>query len=549
MKKMLLACSLILLAPFTYGQFNFPSEPEHIFPPANLDVGEASEIACTSIEQGYGGLGTQALFAYSWSNQSHSYLAWRRADPNSNTTFDEGYLSLPSYRSIDVGIYKHDDDDAPAFVIIAYYDENNPGHFYRIYEFTPTGLSPIGGPQQLSSSPTFGRISLDVHRTIELGIVWEDNSTNSLRVSYGHFTNGNTFVVDPPRQINNTANATFPHMAVCCAPGGSGTGIKVVYYDQVNSNIRVISSSFSNIISASGTVNFGTEDVAPPMYPTFDPHTLRIDCPEHYTEDNWSYVYHGYGSAFTQEYIACRVNTNTFYNSYELSGGLFGGNFPLYNILLNPTLTYSNDGNSIYYGWHYGDNNIGNPNTTNPGASGWRVVVNLREDGVPFEQNYQCVTDPLLLGVDYLADSHYPPVAFSRKAIDNSNMFIAYPVFNPTNGDHHIATKLIPWGQNHFRPENNTDIHKQETSKTALHITPNPFTSNFNISSVAGNKKEQYQATLSNISGTVIYKKTGNLDEINKSAAPYLEKLPAGIYLLNINSTNNKQTFKMVKIR
>lgn len=551
MKKILLACSFILLASFTYGQFTFPSEPEYIYPPANLDVGEASEIACTNIElQDYANLGPQNLFAYSWSNQSRSYLTWRRVDPNNATINDEGVLTLPSYRSIDVGIYKGEFPNAATFVIIAYYDQNpgNPGHFYRIYEFTPTGLIPSSNGQ-LSTSPTYGRISLDVHRALELGIVWEDNNTNSLRVAYGGFGSG-AFAITPPKQINNTANATFPHMAVYCA-SGMGTGIKVVYYDQANSNIRVISSTFTNILSAGAIVNFATEDVAPPMYSTFDPHTLRIDCPEHYVQDNWSYVYHGYNSAFTQEYIACRVNTNTSFNSYELSNGLFGGGFPLYNILLNPTLTYSSDGNSIYYGWHYGDNNIGNPNT-NPGASGWRVVVNLREDGVPFEQNYQCVTDPLLLGVDYLADSHYPPVAFSRKASDiiyNSNdMFVAYPVY-AINGDHYIATKLIHWGQGHFRPENNTGIHKHETSETTLRIAPNPFTGNFNISSMAGNKKDQYQATLSDIRGTVLYKKTGNLDEINKSAAPYSEKLPAGIYLLNIDSAHDDQTFKIIKIR
>ncbi|MFA6056895.1 MAG: T9SS type A sorting domain-containing protein [Taibaiella sp.] len=543
MKKIsLLLCLLLTLGQAVQAQFNFPTTPEHVFPPDNLDVGRGNETSCFQVKvDDYYSLGIQNLYTYAWSDGSNAYLAWRRDDDGNTTTFDEDFLQLShNYRNIEVGIYR---SGTQIFIVAAYYstDPSMPiGHYYQLFEFAPGGVIPLA-PQQISSSPTYGRISLDVHRMDEVAIVWRDNALNSLMIKLI----GNTVL--PNTQINGTANAISPDVAVkCTLPGANPLpGVRIVYFDVGLNQIIVSNSSFQQI-GVTTSITFTTDDAIVPLNTPFDHTSLNIDCPVHYGLDDWSYIYTDNSPGEVRTRVRRHNSPTSFITTtYSLSQGLFGP-VALGNTMNYTTgIAYGQTGRDIYYGWHYGDGNPGDPNS-NPLSSGWYVAVHMNNGGTPITPEYQCIVDPTGLGPDY---GWYPaPPAFSKKTETNDHLFIAYPMASSATGNFYIATKLIPWNASSFRPGGVTDVHEHETEGNELNVSvsPNPFKNQFRINA-AGAVVNQLSVQLCDIQGKVITGINGSLSTVNEQLDKESNALVPGMYLLKVTSDKQNKTFKILK--
>jgi hypothetical protein len=544
MKKIsLLLCIIITFGSAVQAQFNFPTTPEHIFPPANLDVGQANETSCFQVKEDYYALGLQNLYAYAWSNGNRSYIAWRRDDDGNTTTFDEGFLPLsPYFRNIEVGIFGGNGQQI--FIIAAYYSSapGNTGHFYQLFDFDPSGVTPWGPPQQISASPTYGRISLDVHRMREVGIVWRDNQVNSLMVKV---IEANT--ISPSIPIINTTNAISPDIAVnCTSPSPNPLpGVRVVYFDQALGQIVVAHQNFQ-VIMANNPVNFVIDDLnAPLVAPQYFDHTsLNIDCPVHLGVDDWSYIYTDNSSIEVRARVRTHTSATTFTTTtYSLSQGLFGpvvlGNTQYYST----GIAYSQSGTNIYYGWYYGDGNPGDPNI-NPFASGWYVAVNLENNGTPAVPEYQCIEDPTDLSTVY---GWYPsPIAFSKKTETNDHLFITYPVVESATSDFYMATKLIRWGGTAFKP-GVTGVHEMGENELQVKVSPNPFKDQLSIDIAGEQGAKQFSIQLCNIQGRVITEIKGTLASVNEQLGHQSKELAPGMYILKTTSDKLSKTFKILK--
>ncbi len=543
MKTKLLLSFLLLLKVPAMAQFTFPVVPEHIFPAANLNVGYANETSCFhSKVEDYDGTGEQNLYVYAWSGNNRSYLAWRRDNFDNSVTYDENFFPMsPFYRNIEVGIYQW---GGITHVVAAYYSSapGAEGHYYEIFDFTAGGLVPSGAPQQISNSLSYGRISLDVHRADEVVMVWRDNQVQSLMVKLIH-----SGAPTPTKIISNTQNAISPDVAIGCTPESSpagGTIARIVYFNQNSGQIIVSSRGLQQIGAAGTTIAFTLDDVNIPALPAqyFDHTSLNIDCPVHYDRDNWSYIY-------TDNYFQsarARVRTNPLgtpvITTYTLTQGLFGPMALTNNQFYTTGIAYSQSGSDIYYGWYYGDGNQGNPNVA-PGASGWYVAVNLREDGTPAVPEYQCIVDPTLLGVDY---SWLPsPVAFSKKTETNDHLFIVYPVVS-TQGVVYMATKQIRWNQTAFKP-GTTPVQEPVQNELQVSVFPNPFRDRLNIDIAGADQHKTYEAQLTDLRGSVLAQLHGNAAILREQIAAKSKHLVPGLYLLRLGYEGQNSIFKIMK--
>lgn len=545
MKKIsLLLCLLLTFGQAVQAQFNFPTTPEHIFPPANQNVGRANETSCFHVRvDDYNASGTaQNLYTYAWSDGSNSYLAWRRDDDANTTTFDEGYLQLsPYFRNIEVGIFW---DNGQTYIIAAYYNSTPlaQGHYYQLYSFGPAGVSPSGTPQLLSNSLTYGRISLDVHRMDEVAIVWRDNAANSLMAKV--IASG---IAWPTVQILGTTNAISPDVAInCTVPSANSLpGLRIVYFDQGTGQIIVSHKSFQQLLITTAT-NFTPDDINTPLVaPQYFDHTsLNIDCPVHSGVDDWSYIYTDNFATEARARVRMQTGPSSFsITTHSLSQGLFGPVALGNTIYYSTGIAYSQTGGDIYYGWYYGDGNPGDPNS-NPLSSGWYVAVHMENTGTPVTPEYQCIQDPTGLGPDY---GWYPaPVAFTKKTETNNHLFIVYPVMGSAAGGYYMATKFIRWGSTSFKPDV-TDVHEMEGNELNVTVSPNPFKNQIRIDLAGAAGTKQLSVQLYDIQGKVITGINGSLSTVNEQLSIESKALVPGMYLLKVTSDKQNKTFKILK--
>ena len=171
-------------------------------------------------------------------------------------------------------------------------------------------------------------------------------------------------------------------------------------------------------------------------------------------------------------------------------------------------------------------------------GSEW-VLLSTTEDGSVLDQDGWIDLNGALYGLKYLRI-----IDRSRRSQFPSGSD-GYDVDGVTsiNGSNCTANGQPTNSARLYQTENNVPDESGVAS-----VFPNPFTNAFTFSYTSGSKAEQLKVTVFNITGQSVYTEQIELQgsqEISKSID--LSMLPSGIYMMELFSSNGKETLKLIK--
>ncbi|RQO29691.1 hypothetical protein DBR32_15255 [Taibaiella sp. KBW10] len=494
--------------------------------------------------------GQENLFIHSWDGPTtsvngnpefHSGIAWRRSDLGGNT-INEDFIYLKYASDIDAVIYE---DGGEYYVLAAYYfDEYDPatkGHYYDIYRFDGSGLTPVSIHNLLTLSPTFGRINVDA-TTSGLAITWCVPGTGIYAKS-GELSGAN---FGPNVLLPNTGNMVDPDVCIRRGDGGSGTGLdlqiayltntlnvmyeyRVPFYDVFGGATTGLTAEY-----VAGTV--GTNQYAPP----------RIDCPDKWGgKQRWAIALgisnYDHTTNMTTEWVYAVVKnedwpgvapTWTYPTIIDLSYVTYG---PGWAFPTSPVIAYNRNQDGLTVGWITKQNTAVIPGTTQSKY----VAVDVSDDGTAMPavvpgsynmiSNAPCDVMPVLAfsGQDLNSDYDGLHIAFSE--------YVPYPPF------YNIKYKDRKWGLSTFKGV----VDVQANKNVNISVAPNPFNNALSFNAPA---KGDYKITLIGIDGRVVYEHQCMMDQ-GQAYQINTPELASGTYVINVSSRDNKLNYtqKMVK--
>jgi hypothetical protein len=96
-------------------------------------------------------------------------LQWQMTVPSTpSSIFNQGTIAYPGCMDLNVGYMW----GGSPLAVVSYYMAGT-GHFYDVYKWNTAGLFLVSSTQ-VSTMPTYTRISMDSHKTYGMVIVWED---------------------------------------------------------------------------------------------------------------------------------------------------------------------------------------------------------------------------------------------------------------------------------------------------------------------------------------------------------------------------------------
>jgi hypothetical protein len=141
-----------------------------------------------------------------------------------------------------------------------------------------------------------------------------------------------------------------------------------------------------------------------------------------------------------------------------------------------------------------------------------------------------------------------PSIALSGQNTSSPGLFMAFSQ-SVSPLQYHMTTKLNPWNQVGFRPNQGTGIDKYELQST-MQVAPNPFKDGFQLY-VKTPDNQTYKMQLTDALGRFILGGKGTLPELNvQFTQTKLDQLPSGYYFLKLWKSDNAvwdTTFKLVK--
>ena len=265
--------------------------------------------------------------------------------------------------SIEAAFVKRSDS---VFVLTTYYRPSLQKFFLDIYYFQ-SGSNLIqmpGFPLDITTSPFgvahLGWIHLDVHNLDEFVIVWEEDGTLYTKAGRAStLTLGNTAIID--NSLIGISTAIQPDVALIrSVQFGDQTNAHFVYTDLGKNKLLVSSLSFTDILTAPmlGSLYPNLEDMQSAGAGTFE--RPRIDAPDKFTYDDWSYVVLKQDFTNQQQIIFTGVRNNGIVNHYQLNDGSLSGladisstNPASLHYNEHPVVAYDLNGDHIYYCWNY----------------------------------------------------------------------------------------------------------------------------------------------------------------------------------------------------
>lgn len=525
--------------PSIMPDIQLPAVPGPVLRPQNA--------SSSTMQMVNGASGIENLFIHSWddalsavssSGQVYSGIAWRVTDVN-GSTINEDFIYIKFAQDIDAVIYE---DGGAYFVLAAYYfDESNPatkGHYYDIYKYDASGLTPVSTLNQLGSSPTFGRINVDA-TVYGLAITWCEPGTG-IFVKAGDLA-GASF--GPNVLLPNTTNRVDPDLCIRRGGGGSGTGLdlQIAFLDNGLTQFFEYRVPFYDVLSGS-SAGFTQEMAGGSPGPKFCP--PRIDCPDKWGGgQRWAIALAGY------EYNSS-TNVATEWVYAIVKNEDWPGVPPLYTYPTmvdlsyvtyttdwfqqpNPVIAYNNQQNEITVGWMTKQSTAVIPGTN----SVKYVAKDVKDDGSAM---------PAVIPGSYNMISNAPcdvmPVlAFSGQDLHSNfdGLHVAFSEYVPYPPFYNIKYKDRKWGLSTFK-----DAGKMEVARN-LEISPNPF---HNTLSFVAPGEGDYTISMTSLDGRVVYTHKQKL-----SAGQHFQvntgDLAAGTYLVNVRSAehNINKTEKMVK--
>ncbi len=473
------------------------------------------------------------LYLYSWNapfaGANFAGIGWCRRNTTDATVIQQGYMSLVSdIADLEVGFMNVRSD---VYVIATYYKFSTGRHMMDIYRWDATTLTPFSMGNILSTS-AYGRISLDIHDLNTAAITWNDGSGLHIKI----ITGGSTLTIGNTLTITNApANSVIPDVAFS-HPTSSSVIVRIAFVNAANGDIHVMRRDLPFILASGPTLTFIPEDInagayvgVTPIQFEYTPNNLNLDCPDHYSADNWSYAY-------TPSYnvILARIRTVSFSAApftITLNTGLTGVNN------FHPTIAYDRTGQSINYGWF-----------TDYGNRGY-VAVERSETGafITPSGTYKVVSNytSFMPGINTAT----PVMAFSKQNDNSSKLYAVYPILPASTLNIDLRTKLVPWTATTFNAVVPGGVTALTESERTASLSPNPFTNNISLRIAGDNGSDIYEVTMTDISGRAVGQLKGNLDAVNNQLNNTAGRLSKGLYLLNVTfyATGNTRTFKMVK--
>jgi hypothetical protein len=203
---------------------------------------------------------------------------------------------------------------------------------------------------------------------------------------------------------------------------------------------------------------------------------------------------------------------------------------------VSPTIAYSNDGLSIYYGW-------ATSYATTP-TPGYIAVERTINGGyiTPFSWYNRVTTS-----TTFPSGSPFLHVAFSKQNDESpAGLFAAYSMHTPP-GDYEMRTKIVPWPASSFRNGNTTGVESVAQQDISISATPSPFHQEFSINIPKDNNSSIYSIAIIDLSGRIFRRLNGNLSTINAGLKGIGSEMLPGIYIVDIHAKGVNKTIKVIK--
>jgi len=516
MKKTIMSLCCALLGTFAVQAQTF-IPPSFSFPEVTYPTGPMNAVSRTfhTSCNSYGNLNGDNLYVYSWSctQPIAGGFAFRR-----NTTADvlisQGYQPYADVSDLEVGLIAV---NSTVFIVASYYKVNT-GHFVDFWTWNVAGGTiSLYASYPLTTNAIYSRISLDVHKLYGAAVTWHDGN-NDIFVKV--FNTGGGFL-QAGSTLQIASNGVIPDVAFSHY---GDLKVRVAYVDPTSGNIRVIHGLFNDLLV--GTVSIATDYVQTGIYPALGnqlnhnpvaSNWMHIDSPDDNPpgSDVWSYVY----AATSGDIMSISKYNASAPVLMNLSGNIKGQ---------TPTIAYGADAQSIHYGWY--------TNFTATPQPGY-VAVERRING-----SYITPPNAYKVVANTTNYSGTPALCFSKQNDMNNNLFAVYPMFASPSG-YEMRFKLVPWLATTFRHE--VPVTGEPVIET-VSASPNPFTSTLQLK---GNLNHTYTLYVTDISGRVLYNRSGSLNELNAGLQEIAGPLKPGIYFLDIlnQTTSLRQSLKAVK--
>lgn len=528
MKKLCnLALGLLFTGSLAQAQFISPVFPETVYPTAPMAVVlRTQHTSCYSMTGiGFGSVANN-LYIHTWNSAGGPVngIAWRRTN-TAGTTLNLGTAVINGdIRDLEAGFIQV----SGTYFVVATYYEQGVGFFYRLYQWNAGGLSLVGGPTLLMACPQYRRISLDVHKLYGVAITWQDNA-GRVYVKVAD-ASGGTLVIGNNIEVTNAFNAAIPDVAFSHA---SNLNVRIVFVDEGSGLIHVMHEDFFTLLSAVLPMPFILDDLNPAAYPPplisdpFRSNNLQLDSPDHFSDDNWSYIYTDDQQNVFTRLQTWSVSATPFTVNLSNWLGAFRNEFL--------TLGYRPDGMGIHHGWF--------TRYTGAPVPGF-IALEMNDDGsfVTPPGNFKVVANST-------AYSWEPVMSFSKQNDLSNRLFVAYPMAGVGGFGYEMRTKLVPWGAPSFivAPDNPVVL---TATDVGISLYPNPFTETFTVAIKNDSPDATYEAVLTDQQGKVMARPTGNLRRMNEALQDAAQGMPSGIYFLTVkNNGQLHETLRVIKAK
>lgn len=544
-KAVLMSCSMLLAAATASNAQTYvpPVSYEDTYPAAGSpDINLTTHTSCYSIS-GFNFYGnSEDLLLSAWDDPStNSGVAWRRTMPgNPSIIFAQGTIPYSNVRDLEVGLLA---SGAGWEIYVAYY-LNGTGHFLDVYDWNP------GGPTllytvMLSTSPNYGRISMDSHKLYGLTMVWENPSVGAIETMVG--LSGGTTTYSGVITIGGMNGHLVPD---CAFTHAGPLNVHYVSWDPASSQfIEYSLDYFATLPLPTGTtVGPTVNDKNPEKYAL-----PNLDAPDHYGVENWAYTYTTNAADISVRLVD--FNSGTPPTTVIVNNGSLGNKPTNVGCSYNnyPFLAYTNGwacggpNANINVGWY--TNNI-DPNTSMPAGY---VGLEMKENGTGLVSPMDYWT---LANVPWMA-SNTPVMSFSKQ---NDMSAYQYTIF-PESGYQmqHKFHNWCPTGTG-FKGVATHDIDCNSEKQIAafrakqgytLTTYPNPFSKEFSLKIPAGVAKENGEVIVTDMTGKIVASYKGIMSNANNYLHSISSNMATGNYLMKVSveSLQINQTLKMSKTK
>lgn len=542
------------------GSFRSAITPETDYPTNNVPFRSDNTSAYSYSGINVGGVPTD-LYVFTWdwflttTKTVGAGLAIRQSTPFAQSDNPPGFPVDDAASVEAVILYRNN----TPYVLCSYYWTSQSGFYVNLYRYLGNAvLQQVGGyPQNITAySPHdhLGWIHLDAHDLDEFVITWQEHGQILAKdgTAGNNFLMGNTAVLD--NSSINMPQAMQPDVALVRSTQANDSLMAHFVYTDTSTHWLVASTlHFDDILNAPTPLSLISPVINDNQYNVhyfFD--RPRIDAPDDFAYDDWSYVVKKADTFADQQLIYTGVMNNLLGSLYHFNlndGSLNPSLLDISSHLTNnrhdnyqPALAYDPTGKDIYYCWNYYSNIDPTPTSSN-------AYIGLKIDntgnlqgGLPI-QYWMVQINPADISLA-------PSIALSGQNT-TAQLFMAFTQQKNTASGYCMTTKQNPWNQSSFRPEQSTGIADQALLNK-VQIIPNPFSDDFQLFTKEQNNRI-YQIAITDALGRYIFSGKGTLSELNNQLVQArLGRLPSGLYFLNLyGSDDNTECaiFKLVKIR